>query len=439
VSASRARVAVRPRLGVVVLLALTVTTSALLADCSTSRTAASGAPSPSSQVVTALGSGPTAPAPASAGAPSARPSGATSRDAGALQPYAFTGVGRLAAEARRARPLVYVPEQLAGRVQVIDPRTYAVIATRRVPRSPEHVVPSADLRRLWVNSDAGNALTPIDPHTGAVGTPVQVRDPYNLYFTPDGRSALVMAERLRRVDVRDARTMALRRSLPVPCAGLNHADFTADLTRMLVSCEFSGDLAELDASATRVVRIVDLNHFRTPGATRPADARSMGGPAAMLASGATSMPQDVRLSPDGRSFLVADMLRNGIWVIDATTFRETRFIRTGLGAHGIYPARDARRVFVSNRGEGSVSVLDGVSLRRLTTWRIPGGGSPDMGGVTADGRELWFSGRYDSCVYVIDTATGRVTHRIRVGPGPHGLLVWPQPGRFSLGHTGNMR
>jgi YVTN family beta-propeller protein len=435
VSPSRPRVAVGPRGSVVALLALALATSALLADCSPTPTAVARAGT-SSQVLAAPRPTSTAPTPTSGGSPSMRTS--SPLDAASL-PYAFTGAGNLAAEARRARPLVYVPEQLAGTVQVIDPRTYAVIATRRVPRSPEHVVPSADLRRLWVNSDAGNALTPIDPRTGVVGVPVPVRDPYNLYFTPDGKSALVMAERLRRVDVRDAHTMALQRSLPVPCAGLNHADFTADLTRMLVSCEFSGELAELDAAATKVVRIVDLNHIRTPGATRPADARSMGGPAAMLAAGATSMPQDVRLSPDGRSFLVADMLRNGIWVIDATTFREVRFVRTGLGAHGIYPARDARRVFVSNRGEGSVSVLDGGTLRRLATWRIPGGGSPDMGGVTADGSELWFSGRYNSCVYVIDTATGQVTHRIRVGPGPHGLLVWPQPGRFSLGHTGNMR
>jgi YVTN family beta-propeller protein len=348
-------------------------------------------------------------------------------------------VGSLTSEARRARALVYVPNQQAGTVQVIDPRTYAVIATHRVPRSPEHVVPSPDLRRLWVNSDAGNALTPIDPRTGAFGRPVPVPDPYNLYFTPDGRSALVMAERLRRVDVRDARTMALRRSVRVPCKGLNHADFTADLSRMLVSCEFSGQLAVLDGSATRVIHMIDLNRIATAGATPPTMVRGMGGPTAMLAPGASAMPQDVRLSPDGRSFLVADMLRNGVWVIDAATFRETRFIRTGKGAHGIYPARDAQRVFVSNRDAGSISVLDGASLRPVATWPIPGGGSPDMGGVTADGRELWLSGRYNSSVYVFDTVTGRVLHRIGVRPGPHGLLVWPQPGRFSLGHTGNMR
>jgi DNA-binding beta-propeller fold protein YncE len=292
---------------------------------------------------------------------------------------------------------------------------------------------------LWVNSDKGNSMLPIDPRTGRAGRARPVLDPYNLYFTPDGRNALVMAERLKRIDVRDAHSLALRRSLPLPCRGINHADYTADLSTLLVSCEFSGKLAVVDASATRLLRMIDLNTIATPGATPPATARHMGGPPAMLDPGASAMPQDVRLSPDGRWLLAADMLRNGVWVIDARTFRVDRFLPTGRGAHSIYLSRDARRVFVGNRDEGTVSVLDGTTLRRVATWRIPGGGSPDMGGVTADGRELWLSGRYSSVVYVFDTATGRVTHRIRVRPGPHGLLVWPQPGRFSLGHTGNMR
>jgi hypothetical protein len=75
----------------------------------------------------------------------------------------------------------------------------------------------------------------------------------------------------------------------------------------------------------------------------------------------------------------------------------------------------------------------------VKTWRLPGGGSPDMGGVSADGRVLWLSGRYDSEVYAISTATGKLLHRIRVGRGPHGLCVWPQPGRYSIGHTGILR
>lgn len=341
--------------------------------------------------------------------------------------------------AARARPLVYVPNQLAGSVQVIDPRTYTVIDSFSVGRSPEHVVPSHDLSTLWVNSDTGNSMTPIDPTTGKPGATMRIDDPYNLYFTPDGTAALVMAERLRRIDVRDPHTMALRRSLPVPCQGINHLDYTADLQRFVVSCEFSGKLLVLDADATTLEKVIDLNAIQTPGATSPDMALSMGGPKAGLEAGASAMPQDVRLSPDGKWLLAADMLRNGVWVINAQTMAYDHFIPTGLGAHGIYPSRDATRIYVSNRDEGSISVLDGTSLQVTSRWQIPGGGSPDMGGVTADGRELWLSGRYSSAVYVLDTATGQVTHTIAVRPGPHGLLVWPQPGQFSLGHTGNMR
>ena len=84
-------------------------------------------------------------------------------------------------------------------------------------------------------------------------------------------------------------------------------------------------------------------------------------------------------------------------------------------------------------------MLDASTLKTLHTWRLPGGGSPDMGGVSADGRTLWLSGRYDSVVYVLDTTTGKLLRKIHVDSGPHGLAVWPQPGRYSLGHTGNMR
>jgi len=354
-------------------------------------------------------------------------------------PYVRAGAQDMSPTAARARPLVYVPNQQAGSVQVIDPQTYTVIDTFRVGRSPEHVVPAHDLTTLWVNSDSGNSMTPIDPVTGKPGTTIPIDDPYNLYFTPDGSEALVMAERLRRIDIRDPHTMALRMSLPVPCRGINHADYTADLKTFVVSCEFSGKLLVIDADATSVEKVIDLNVVATPGATSPSMAHSMGGPKAGLEAGASAMPQDVRLSPDGKWLLAADMLRNGVWVINAQTMAYDHFIPTGLGAHGIYPSRDATRLYVSNRDEGSVSVLDAATLTVTARWAIPGGGSPDMGGVTADGRELWLSGRYSSAVYVLDTATGRVTHTIPVGAGPHGLLVWPQPGQFSLGHTGNMR
>jgi DNA-binding beta-propeller fold protein YncE len=152
-----------------------------------------------------------------------------------------------------------------------------------------------------------------------------------------------------------------------------------------------------------------------------------------------SMPQDVKLSPDGRVFYVADMANNGVWLINARTFRVIRMQPTGRGAHGLYPSRDSKRLFVSNRGEGSISVISFRTRRPIAKWHIPGGGSPDMGGVSANGKVLWLSGRYNAEVYAISTRNGKLLRRIRVGQGPHGLCVWPQPGRYSIGHTGILR
>ena len=412
--------------------------------------ATTATPKPVGTTGTRSSTGPTAAGPGSSGPTSnARASNAPASSgprSSAATPSTGSGVyggaraGNMSAVAARALPRVYVPDTISNRVDVIDPSTLKVVDSFPVGREPQHVVPSWDLKTLWVNDDQSNDLVPIDPLTGSAAAAVAVADPYNLYFTPDGSHALVMAERLRRIDVRDPHTMALQRSIHVPCRGVNHADFTADGASLLVSCEYSGKLLVVPVSTLdRVSEVVDLNAVRTPGATPPEQAKAMGGPSALLEPGASAMPQDVRLVNDGSRFVVADMLRNGVWLIDAKTFAVTGFVHTGKGTHGIYPSRDATRIYVSDRDAGQVSVLDAAGTRVLTTWPLPPGSSPDMGGVSADGSRLWLSGRYDSEVYVIDTGTGRTVKRIPVGKGPHGLAVWPQPGAYSLGHTGNMR
>jgi DNA-binding beta-propeller fold protein YncE len=327
--------------------------------------------------------------------------------------YAADAKGDLSPVVRGFRPLVYVPNTMSNTVDEVDPSTYRVIREFAVGLVPQHVVPSYDLRTLWVTNDIGNSLTPIDPATGLPGRAVPVEDPYNMYFTPDGRYAVVMAERLRRMDFRDAHTMALHHSLSIPqCAGLNHADYTADGRYMLVSCEFGAAMAVVDIPAERLVQLIQLK--------------------------AGSSPQDVKLSPDGRIFYVADLTYGGLWEIDSTTFRIVGFLPTGAGSHGLYPSRNAAVLYVSNRSAGTVSVVSFATKRVVATWTIPGG-SPDMGGVSASGHVLWLSGRYDAAVYAINTRTGNLIARVPVGDGPHGVCVFPQPGRYSLGHTGILR
>jgi YVTN family beta-propeller protein len=342
--------------------------------------------------------------------------------------YSETAAGKVRPDVARALPRIYVPNRRSNDVTVIDPNTMKVVDRFPVGVNPQHVVPSWDLNTLWVTNNAekrfDGTLTPIDPMTGKPGKPIDVDNPYNMYFTPDGRSAIVVAEARKRLDFRDPQTMATQSSISVPrCAGINHGDFSIDGRYAIFTCEFEkGTLAKIDFVERKVVGYLKLSK---PG-----------------------MPQDIRIAPDGKAFFVADMHSGGVFVVDGDRFAEVGFIPTGTGAHGLYPSRDATELYVANRGsnkvyaapggKGSVSVIDFATRKVVATWPIAGGGSPDMGNVSADGKTLWLSGRFDDVVYAIDTTTGAVT-KIKVGTEPHGLTVWPQPGRYSLGHTGNLR
>ena len=334
--------------------------------------------------------------------------------AGPLNLYAYDHAGMISRMARQDPARVYVPNSAGNSVDVIDPHTYKVVEHFPVGALPQHVTPSHDLKTLYVNDDVGNTLTPIDPLTGRPGKPFPVDDPYNLYFTIDGRYAIVVAERLQRLDFRNAHTFRLVRALTVPCAGVNHMDFSANGRYVIASCEFSGRLLKVDVRRFRVLGVRTLP-------------RSF------------SVPQDVRSSPDAKVFYVADLAAGGVWEIDPARFKVIGFIHTGAGAHGLVVGRNGKVLYVANRNEGSVSVISFRTRKVVAKWRIPGGGSPDMGDVSANGKVLWLSGRYNSAVYAIDTRTGRLIARIPVGASPHGLSVWLQPGRYSLGHTGNMR
>ncbi|MDO8768888.1 MAG: YncE family protein [Burkholderiaceae bacterium] len=375
--------------------------------------------------------------------------------------YSEIGAGRLSAAVNGALERVYVPNRTANTVSVIDPNTLKVIDTFKVGINPQHIVPSWDLRTLWVANNAegrtDGSLTPIDPKTGKPGKSVPVEDPYNLYWSPDGKYAIVVAEAYKRLDFRDPQTMAMQFSIQTPaCGGINHADFSIDGKFAVFTCEFNGSLTKIDLVNRKVLATIKLSpYFDRPDALsaiaapgkKPRFIPDPGNPGADICT-APGMPQDVRISPDGKTFFIADMMVDGVHVVDGESFKQIGFIPTGVGAHGIYPSRDGKSMYVANRGsnkisgapkgKGSVSVIDFASRKVTKNWVIPGGGSPDMGNVSGDGKYLWLGGRYDDTVYRFDTNTGAVD-KIKVGREPHGLTVWPQPGRYSLGHTGNLR
>ena len=162
------------------------------------------------------------------------------------------------------------------------------------------------------------------------------------------------------------------------------------------------------------------------------------------------MPQDIRVSPDGKTFYVADMMADGVYVVDGDAFKQIGFIPTGIGTHGLYPSRDGNKLYVANRGidtrsaarrggKGSVSVIDFATEQgRCRPGRSRAAAAPTWATSAPTARRCGCPAATTTWSTRIDTTTGAVD-KIPVGREPHGLTVWPQPGRYSLGHTGNMR
>jgi YVTN family beta-propeller protein len=274
---------------------------------------------------------------------------------------------------------------------------------------PHHVTPSWDLRHLYVDNPGTNRLDVIDPQTAKLGRRIKVASPYNLYFTPDGTKAIVVAESLDRLDVYELPAWRLAHRISTPDRGIDHLDFSADGSYLLASTEFSGTVLRVD-----LVSMAVTGRLRLGGST-----------------------VDVKLAPDGRRFFVANQMRDGVSVVDPLAMDEVAFIRTGRGAHGMVFSADTRRLFVSNRLAGDIAVIDVATLRLITRWHI--GGSPDMLILSTLGNRLWVSNRFGGSVSVVDARSGRRLATIATGSSPHGLTYYPQPGAFCIGHNGVTR
>ena len=326
--------------------------------------------------------------------------------------YANTLSGTVPCPLCEIPPRVYVPNSIAGTVDVIDPTTFRVIDHYRVGSIPHHIAPAWDMSALYVDNEGSSSLTVLDIHTGRPTGQVNIPFPYNLYFTPDGTKAIDVVERLNRVEFRDWRNgWALLGSVGIPWSGADHMDFSADGSYFMISTEYTGHLVKIDVNSMRMVGSVYVG----------------------------GLPIDVKLSPDGNYFYVTNQGRMGVSVVDPTAMKEIQFIPTGRGAHGLQISRDTKSLYVSNRLEGSISVIDFATRTVTAKWHIPGGGSPDMLQLNPEGTQLWASGRYNATVYVFDTTTGGVLARISVGSEDHGLTYFPNVGRYSIGHNGVYR
>jgi YVTN family beta-propeller protein len=306
-------------------------------------------------------------------------------------------------------PRVYVPDELLGNITVINPQTFQIIDRYPSGTTAHHVGPGPDFTKLYVNNMGSNNLLEIDARSGKPIRTIPAAVPYNLYFTTDGSKAIVAAEPNNRLDFYDAVSWQLLKSVPMGCNGVDHLDMSADGRYLLVSCEFDGQVVRVDTVAMAVTGRVNLG----------------------------GLPVDVKLSPDGAVFYIANQGRHGVSIVDPLAMREIGFLPTDQGAHGMAISRDTRSLYVVNRLAGTISTIDFATGTIASTWFI--GGSPDMVQVSPDGTQLWTSGRFNGSVYVVDTRSGQLLQTIRTGTAPHGLTYFPQPGRISIGHNGVYR
>jgi YVTN family beta-propeller protein len=355
------------------------------------------------------GTGTTGHPPTSTG--SGHPATPTSRPGG-TNVYAAIEDPKLSPAVANDPQYLYVPNGIPGTVEVIDPVTYRIVRTIHLGyRSfPEHVTPSWDLRWLYVDTSAASELAVIDPRTGKLARIIHdITHPYNLYFTPDGRYAIDVAEYVNELRFYDPHTWKLVKALPIPGNGPDHMDFSADGGYLLIGCEFDGNVFKVSLKTLSVVGRVNI----------------------------TGLPVDVKLSPDGTVFYVANQGTGGVYVIDPVTMKVVKFIRTGRGAHGMAISRDTTELYLTNRLAGTLSVINFAQRRVTHTYML--GGSPDMVQVSTDGSQIWISNRYGTTVEVVSATDGHIIKQIQVGTDPHGISLFPQPGRFSLGHNGVYR
>ncbi len=311
---------------------------------------------------------------------------------------------------------VYVPNETSNDVAVIDPETFEVVGRFNAGLAPEHISPDWDFSRLYVSNMNGASLTVIDPETQQAIDTMEVPFPYNLFFTPDGSKAIIVADYLGADMVADnglyfydRETWELLKFVQVPWPGVNHLDFTPDGRYLMVTCESSGAVVKVDTVEMEIVGTVQVG----------------------------GSPLDIRLDPDGDVFYVANQGTHGVDIIDHVAMEAVGFIPAATGAHAFAFSRDVSRLFLTNRLENTIDVIDLETRTIVDSWVA--GGSPDMATVSPDGSQLWVSNRFHGTVNVFDPETGEILATIATGGNPHGLTYWPQPGTISLGHNGNMR
>jgi len=300
-------------------------------------------------------------------------------------------LGLVVGAGARAEGIVVLNSEEAS-YSIIDVATRMEVQRLPIGREPHHLIPTPDGKDLLIASTGTNELLVLDPRTGERrGMVRNIVDPYQLGFSPDGKWFVTAAYRLDHVDIYQADGFKLAGRIFLD--GLpSHMSFDAESKTVFVTLQQSGRVAAFDL-ATQMLK------WNTPVGEAPA------GIVTLL---------DKRL-------LVALTGEDAIVVVDPSNGAVGSRLRTGKGAHNFWPKGDGRHYFLSNRIEGTVSLIDTQEMRVIATIRVPGG--PDDMDITADGKELWVTQRFLRRIAIVDMATLKMVGHVPVGKSPHGVFV----------------
>lgn len=292
------------------------------------------------------------------------------------------------APAARAAGLAIVLNSGEATLSVVDMASRTEL--RRVPvlREPHHVALTPDGRDLLVGDSAGNELIALDPRSGEVRRRIPTANPYHLAFSPDGAWFVVTGLARNQVDIYDARTMALLKRFPLSSMP-SHIAYSPDSSLAFATLQGTNRLAAFDLKRQALLWNAEVG-------TTPAGVVWHAG-----------------------KLLVANMGTDGIVVVDPVDGRVERKVKTGRGAHQIFPSPDGRLLYVNNRVDGTTTALDADTLAHVRTYRVPGG--PDCIDFAPDGK-LWITQRFIQKLAVLDPATGDLVS-IPVGRSPHGVFL----------------
>lgn len=138
-------------------------------------------------------------------------------------------------------------------------------------------------------------------------------------------------------------------------------------------------------------------------------------------------------TPDEKKLYVANIRSGSVTVIERATGRVVN-VPTGDGAEGIDVSRDGREVWITNRGNHTVSILD-VRTDQVVASFESGGEMPIRAKFTPEGREVWISNARSSSVTVFEAASRRRVATIAVGAVPVGIQMSPDGRRAYVACT----